>query len=209
MNMKKTIIATSISLTLGSSVANAALVENLFGAYTWNTDSANFTMLDGNGNSVGGTNNVDMSWDGSGYNANSDYTGPGGASNITAVSTTPFFGYPWTAHDIQVFVPGTYSFDTELGGGNSETGILNVTVPAGRMGIHMLFDWNGNLNIDVFIVSATNTQFGPGIARTSSFRTARTMTRTPCSCSRSPAAVRGRRLSLAACWRRCAAPTSS
>ena len=169
MNMKKTIIATSISLTLGSSVANAALVENLFGAYTWNTDSANFTMLDGNGNSVGGTNNVDMHWDGNGYTASSDYTGPGGAANVTAASTTVFFGENWTAHDIQVFTPGSYSFDGTLGGGNNETGILSAVVPTGFLGMHMLFDWGSDTNIDLFVVAAPSSVFGPGIARSSSF----------------------------------------
>ena len=114
---------------------------------------------------MGGTNDVNMSWNGTGFNASSDYTGPGSVSNITASSTTTFFGYQWTAHDIQVFTPGTYSFDTTLGGGNAETGILNVTVPNNRLGIHMLFDWNGNLNIDVFIVVAKTNVFGSGIGR--------------------------------------------
>ena len=163
--MKKTIIASSMALILGTPAANAALVDNLLGAYTWSTDSANFTMLKPDGGIAGGTNDVVMNWDGNGYTASSDYTGPGSAANVTATSTTPYFGANWTAHDIQIFTPGTYSFDTALGGGVAETGILNATVPVGGMGMHMLFDWSGNLNIDIFMVMAPSSVFGAGIGR--------------------------------------------
>jgi len=104
-----------------------------------------------------------MVWDGNGYTANSDYTGPGSASNVTAASTTLFFGHAWTAHDIQVFTPGTYTFNATLGGGNPETGSVTGTVGAGQIGMHMLFDWNGNLNIDVFVVANPCSIFGSGL----------------------------------------------
>jgi hypothetical protein len=110
-----------------------------------------------------------MFWDGNGYNSDTDYTGVGSASNITASTTTGFFGYNWSAHDIQVFVPGTYSFDTKLTGENHESGILSATVPTGQIGMHMLFDWSSSANIDVFVVAETSAVFGPGIARSSSF----------------------------------------
>jgi len=160
---KKSLIASSVAMTLGAPVANASLMTNLYGPYTWSTDRANFTMLSGKGFIVGGTNDVNMVWDGNGYSSSSDYTGPGSAANVTASSSTAFFGYMWTAHDIQVFVPGSYSFDTTLGGGNKESGMLNVTVPTGELGMHMLFDWNGNLNIDVFVVAAPSSVFGSGV----------------------------------------------
>jgi hypothetical protein len=162
---EKNLIASSVALVLGTSTANAALVTDLFGANTWSTDSANFTMLNGKGNTVGGTNDVLMNWDGNGYSANSDYTGPGSAGNVTAVSTTPFFGSTWTAHDIQVFTPGTYTFDVTLGGGVAEVGTLNATVGAGQLGMHMLFDWGGGLNIDVFVIASPSQVFGAGIGR--------------------------------------------
>ena len=161
--IKKSLIASSVAMALGAPVVNAALVTNLYGPYNFSTDRANFTMLSGKGFSVGGTNDVSMVWDGNGYSSNSDYTGPGSASNVTASSTSTFFGYTWAAHDIQVFVPGSYSFDTTVGGGNAESGMLNVTVPTGQLGMHMLFDWNGNLNIDVFVVAAPSSVFGAGI----------------------------------------------
>jgi len=165
MTTKKTLLASSVALALGAPVANAALVSDLFGPYNFSTDSANFTMLNASGGTVGGSNDVNMTWDGNGYSASSDYTGPGSASNVTASSTTTFFGNLWTAHDIQVFVPGSYSFDVTLGGGAAETGTLNATVPVGGIGMHMLFDWGGNNNIDVFVVAAPNSVFGAGIGR--------------------------------------------
>jgi hypothetical protein len=133
------------------------------------TDSANFTMLNALGGTVGGTNNVSAQWDGTVFTSSSDYTGPGSRANLTLSSTTAFFGHTWTAHDIQVFAPGSYSFDVTLGGGATETGTLNVTVPNGKLGMHMLFNWNGNNNIDVFVVADRNSVFGSGIARSSQF----------------------------------------
>ena len=165
---KRSLIAPSVTLALGISNAEATLVQNVFGTYNWSTDSANFTMLNGAGNTIGpdgGTNDLSMSWDGNAYSASSDYTGVGSPGNVTASTTDTFFGYVWTAHDIQVFVPGSYSFDTALGGGNGEAGILNVTVPTGQLGMHMLFDWNGSLNFDVFAVLAQSAVFGAGIGR--------------------------------------------
>ncbi len=168
--IRKTLMASSIAMALGASSAQAALVTDLFGPNNWSTDSGNFTMLNSLGGTVGGTNNVAMVWDGNGNNASSDYTGPGSAANITAASTTPFFGHAWAAHDIQVFTAGSYSFDTTLGGGAAEVGFMNVTVPTGQIGMHMLFDWSGNNNIDVFVVAASNTVFGSGIGYSANFK---------------------------------------
>jgi hypothetical protein len=166
---KKTALRSAVLLTLSingtalvldSSSANAA--EQAC-ANSVSTDSANFTMLSSGGGVVGGTNDAVMGWSGTAYTSNSDYTGPGGATNVTMSSTAPFFGYSWTAHDIQVFAPGSYTFDTTVGGGNAESGNLNVSVGAGQLGIHMLFDWNGNNNIDVFIVADRDSTFGAGL----------------------------------------------
>jgi hypothetical protein len=180
MNMKKTMIAAGVGLALGAPVANATLVADLFGPYNWSTDRANFTMLTTAtppsglpGALFGGTNDVAMTWDGNGYNASTDYTGPGSAVNVTASSTTPFSGANWTAHDIQVFTTGSYSFNTLLGGGANETGgPLLLTVGAGQLGMHMLFDWGAVTNIDVAVLATTpNTAnpfghvFGPGVGQ--------------------------------------------
>jgi len=161
--MKKTLFASSVAMALGAPSAFAVGMNDLYGNASFFTDSANFNMLSGGGGVVGGTNNVVMTWDGDAFTSSSDYTGPGSYANVTATSTAPFFGHSWTAHDIQVFVPGSYSFDTTIGGGNPEIGMLNATVGAGQIGMHMLFDWNGNLNIDVFVVANPGSVFGAGL----------------------------------------------
>lgn len=177
--LKKSLLASGIALALSAPVAQAALVQDVFGAFTYSTSSANFTMLSALGATVGGTNDVTMNWDGNAFSASSDYTGVGSVSNVTASSPTAFFGHNWAAHDIQVFVPGSYTFDTALGGGNPETGLLNVTVGAGQIGMHMLFDWNGNNNIDVFVVAANNAVFGAGVGRSTNIA----------GCDQTPSAV--------------------
>ncbi len=161
--MKKTVIASGVAMALGAPSAFAIGVNDVYGDASFFTDSANFTMLAANGGTVGGTNNVVMTWDGDLFTASSDYTGPGSYANVTASSTAPFFGHSWVAHDIQVFAPGSYSFDVTLGGGVSESGFLTATVSAGQIGMHMLFDWNGGLNIDVFVVATPGSMFGAGL----------------------------------------------
>lgn len=166
--MKKTVLSVSVALSLSAVNAQAALVSDVLGPYNFFTDSANFTLLGPAGGTQPpgySTNNVSLAWDDNAYNASSDYTGPGGAENVTASSTTPWFGIGWSMHDVQMFVPGSYSFDTALGGGNLESGILNVTVNPSQLGMHMLWDWNGNLNIDLFMVFGWNDVFGSGIGR--------------------------------------------
>lgn len=164
--MKKTLIASSLALALGAPNTQAALVTDVLGPYNWYTDRGNLTLLDPSGFVWAGTNDVVMTWDGNAYSASSDYTGPGSATNVTASSTTSFLGHTWTAHDIQVFVPGTYSFDVSLGGNPTdyETGLLTATVGAGQFGMHMLFDWNTTRNMDLFVVWGGNSVFGAGVA---------------------------------------------
>jgi hypothetical protein len=179
ISKRKSLIASSVALALGAPVAQAALVTDIYGPYNFSTDSANFTMLNSAGGYTmgpdGGTNDVLMFWDGNGYSASSDYTGPGlpgSAANMTLSSSDIFFAGTWAAHDVQVFVPGIYSFDTALGGGNSEAGMLNVTVGAGQLGMHMLWDWGGSINMDIFVVFDGNSVFGAGIGRSTAGTTA-------------------------------------
>lgn len=162
--MKKTLIASAIGLSLmGVGTANAALVTNVMGSGpgTFSTIRANFTMLDGVGGIVGGTNDVTMTWDGNAYNSSADYTGPGSASNVTASSPTLFFSHNWTAHDIQVFTPGSYSFDTSIGTTNAPL-MQTMVVGSSQLGMHMLFDWNTTTNIDVVVVANQGAIFGSG-----------------------------------------------
>jgi hypothetical protein len=84
----------------------------------------------------------------------------------------------WAAHHIRLFGPGTYTINTDnenesptdisaectvamLVAGTctpSATASKNITftVENGQIGAHMLFDWNGNFNIDVVNVWGQN-----------------------------------------------------
>ena len=163
---KKTAIAIALTAagTIGGvSVAQAAQVSACGYATACaatGSTANNFTMLGPLGGLVGGNSDTAMTWAGTVFTSSADYTGPGGLSNMTLSSTTPFFSIPWKAHDIQVFAPGSYTFDTTLGGGNPETGLQNLTVGAGQLGAHMLFDWGTNLNIDVSVLWNPNAAFG-------------------------------------------------
>jgi len=175
--MKKTAVVVALAglMSVGAvqaaqvnGFANGFTVEDIGGGTVENptpanvtTTGNNFTMLDSAGHLVGGATNVLMTWDGTVFTSSSDYTGPGTITNISLSSTTPFFGLNWTAHDIQVFAPGSYNFDTKIesGGGGPA---LALNIGPNQLGAHMLFDWNGNFNIDVGVVWDANGIFaGP------------------------------------------------
>jgi hypothetical protein len=160
--MKPDSIGTSVFAAL-SALFVATQVQAAQLSYTTPSASANnnFTILDPNGGLIGGSADVVMTWDGTIFDAASDYTGPGSVSNMTLSSATPLFGSLWTAHDIQVFGPGSYAFDVTAGGGVPETGTLLLNVGPNQLGAHMLIDWNINSNIDVAIVWDRDTPF-PG-----------------------------------------------
>jgi len=156
---------------LRTTALRAAMVTAL-GAMSSNALAAsNFTMLDPSGGIVGGTNDVAATWDGT-FNTSASSTN----FNMTLSSTYPFFGYVWTAHHIRVFEPGTYTINTECTTGSSSPADLDagtctpnadpaknytLTVGAGQIGAHMLFDWNVSSNIDVLQVWDVAAVFGP------------------------------------------------
>src|SRR3989344_9415992 len=114
---KKTALRSAVLFALSINGAalglssGAAQATQTFACTAVNSSVNNFTMLDPGGGFVGGTNDVDFTWDGSLFDADSDYTGLGSVSNATLVSPSTFFGFTWTAHDIQIFGPGTHTFD--------------------------------------------------------------------------------------------------
>jgi len=120
--------------------------------------ASNFTMLDGQGNVFGGTNDVIFDWDESENLSESDLNFN---MTISSQGPFPFFGFVWTAHHTRVFGPGTYSFDTgctvaeieatgcPAGSAASSGATMTMTVEAGQVGAHILFDWNTTDNIDV------------------------------------------------------------
>ena len=72
------------------------------------------------------------------------------AATITAIGTAGsslaspslFYGQNWTAHSISTYETGSYTIDT----GNGD---YNFSVGAGQIGVHMLFNWGPNADIDV------------------------------------------------------------
>ena len=122
---------------------------------------SNFTMLNPAGTTFGGTNDVVFDWDES---ENTDVASTNFNMTIASALPQPFFGNLWTAHHVRVFGPGTWSFDTTCTVVQLEAGVsacnnplvgdqverfITMTVPAGQVGVHILFDWNGTENIDV------------------------------------------------------------
>jgi len=96
------------------------------------------------------------------------------AMTLASSRPTEFAGAFWTAHDIRVFSPGTYSVETcpppltdtgtdlvAVDGSNKCQGDTDITftVEAGQLGAHILFDWSGNNNIDVVTIWNINGTF--------------------------------------------------
>ena len=139
---KRSILATAVVLSLGAGAAQAATTTN-----------NNFTMLDSAGMLVGGTNSVVFTWDGT---LNTD---PNTAvSNASLVSSAPFFGLSWTAHNVKLYGAGSYTLSTAdvLGSADCPTmancvsgGSYNVTVAPGQVMAHMKFAWGATQGIDV------------------------------------------------------------
>jgi hypothetical protein len=127
-------------------------------------------MLDPTGAGVGGANDVIFNWNGS---LNTDPLTA--VSNATITSATPFFGQNWTAYQVKIYGPGSYTISTEdhlggpgcpdlgkacagagaIGSGINEPGTYNVNVGAGEIMAHMKFDWGVTQGIDVINVWRT------------------------------------------------------
>jgi hypothetical protein len=126
----------------------------------------NFTMLDADGVTFGGTNDIVAEWD---RTLNTAVTDTNFNMTMGSDSNYLFFGFPWTAHDIRMFGPGTYMFDTSCSTAQVQAGLadcggapdeyLTLTVGAGQIGAHMLFDWNITKNIDVVNLYEANAMY--------------------------------------------------
>jgi Dictyostelium (slime mold) repeat len=124
-----------------------------------------------NGVPAGGTNDVGFSWDGT---TKTSVAVSGQVSNASLYSGCPFSGAPWTAHDLAIYGPGTYTVNPCCAPGSpgcSDTcndpnsGLpvptITFTVNDGEIGGHMLFNWSVNANINVVNVWAPFAPFGP------------------------------------------------
>lgn len=128
--------------------------------------NSNFTMIDPGGTTFGGTNDIEALWDGT---LNTDVTGTNFNMTMASEADFPFFGFPWAAHNIRVFGPGSYSFDTTCSVTEVESGIaacggaaadfLDLSVGADQIGAHILWDWNISENIDIAVLWDKNDVF--------------------------------------------------
>ncbi len=126
---------------------------------------SNFTMLNPLGGGVGGTNDVQANWD---ETLNTQSSELNFNMTLGSASNFPFFGSVWAAKNIRVFGPGSYTFDAQCSSAtivvtgcacddndndgdcdNNGSPSLTMTVSAGQLGVHMLFDWSVNSDIHV------------------------------------------------------------
>ena len=122
--MKKTTLATTVALVMGSvGIASADIV---------NMTSATFTMYESGGSLVAPDGFVNT------------VTGSIGDDTWSVASASTFFGLLWTAHGGATFGPGTYNIDTIEGG--TYTGI---TVGEGQVGGHIYVNYGATLGINV------------------------------------------------------------
>lgn len=157
----------NISYTIDSSavdVANSGSYDVIYTAIDFDTNTAtqvtrtivvgatgagsNFTMLNSAGTLSGGTNDILFVWDG--VTLNTDETDTTfGIMTIETVKPQPYESFFWTAHNIRVYGPGNYSFDTSCTTAQYEAGttscggsqFITMTVGADQIGAHILFDW--------------------------------------------------------------------
>jgi hypothetical protein len=123
--------------------------------------SSNFSLIDSSNGPVGGTNDVNFTWDGT---KKTSVATSGQVSNATISSTCPFFGTTWTAHDVAIYGPGTYTVYSGCPAGSPGCGTgtsITFTVGAGEIGGHMLFDYGLNKDMDVVNVWTANAVFTP------------------------------------------------
>lgn len=132
-NSVNTAVAGTYSVTYNVTDSNgntAAAVTRTVHVIDPNVVTGVFDMYDSSGALIGSDSAITAS-----------IVYPGAGSSIQ--SPTPFFGSPWTMHDITTYQNGTYTIDT------IEGGTYTFTVGTGQIGVHMLFDWSANTDIDV------------------------------------------------------------
>lgn len=161
MKTKATLLSIAIVGTLALWTSSAEAVS---------TTGNNFTFLDSAGNVVGGTNDVVMSWDGQ-FNTSVSDPVTAATEHMQLSSVYPFYGYHWTAHDISVFGPGTYTINVDCTTSQWETGSCmpnanparnyTFTVGANQIAAHILWDWGGSYNMDIVNIWNQNAVFGP------------------------------------------------
>lgn len=155
--MKQTLISLSVVALFSSGLAQGMGADIVNG-----TATNNFTMVGAANGVTGGNNTTLFTWDGTYRTA----VVTDGTHNAVFSSATKFGGWLWTAHHGNVYAPGTYTFNAGCAAGNPSCGTgpsYTLTVPAGQIGVHMLFDWGstssgaglalcGKANCDIDVV---------------------------------------------------------
>jgi len=166
ISMKKTVLGAALAMTFGTGGAQA------MGVPVYTTTGNNFTMVSASNGLTGGTNDVTFSWDGTYRTA----VVTDKSFNATLSSPTDFSGKVWTAHHMNIFGAGTYTFDTSCTAataacvpGGTASKKYTLTVGAGQVGAHLLFNWSTSTNIDVVLLWDMNKSWA-GTGTTSPFQ---------------------------------------
>lgn len=138
-----------------------------------NSGNNNFTMIDSGNGLVGGTNDVHFTYTRHPFTsvkeAEAALQDPTVGANATIESKCPFFGSTWSAHDVAVYGPGTYTVYAGCPAKSPGCGKgtpITFTVSEGELGGHMLFNWSSNKDIDVVDIWTPHAAFGPSLMQT-------------------------------------------
>lgn len=155
----QSILASSILLSAGVSVAQAAYTPVV------TTTGNNLTVVSPANYLTGGTNDVTFTWDGT-YRTSvvTDNT-----FNATLSSPTAFSSKKWTMHNVNIYGPGSYTFDTNCPSGNPSCNTVpsyssyHMTVGANQVGVHMIWAWSTTDGVDVVLLwDMSNSWAGTG-----------------------------------------------
>ncbi len=112
------------------------------------------------GTTAAGSNDFFTVWDGT-LNTEEDIRNGSSRENMFISNRQLIMGFEWNVHDIRVFGPGTYLFDSCENNTNlvAPCSIIEMTVAEGQIGAHMLVDWGSEVNIDIVNVWNKNRAF--------------------------------------------------
>lgn len=148
ISMKKTILGTALAMAFSAGGAQA------MGVPVVTSLGNNFTMDSASNGLTGGTNDVTFTWDGTFRTA----VVTDKSWNATLSSPSDFSGKLWTAHHVNIYAPGSYTFGTNCTITQTPTCAgtaaqkYNLNVGANQVGAHMLFNWSTSTNIDVVLL---------------------------------------------------------
>lgn len=148
INMKKTVLGAAMAMAFSAGGAQA------MGVPVVTSLGNNFTMVSASNGLTGGTNDVTFTWDGTYRTA----VVTDKSWNATLSSPSDFSGKFWTAHHVNIYAPGSYTFGTNCTISQTPTCAgtaaqqYKLTVGANQVGAHMLFNWSTSTNIDVVLL---------------------------------------------------------